>query len=177
MSGNRFGKSLNGAMFTLSLLVEEDAADVLAFERTNREFFAGWVGDRGEDWFATFADRHRALAEENSNGTSLLYLVRNAAGEVIGRVNLGDIDTGAPDLGYRIAESEQGRGIATAAVRQAIAAAVDAGVTEIRAMVTTDNGASRKVLERIGFERTGESGEIEITGRPVPAQSYRLKLP
>lgn len=163
-------------MFTLALLAEEDAADLLSFEHANREFFADWVGDRGEDWFATFADRHQALVAENRAGTSQLYIVRDATGEIIGRVNLYDTDTGIPDLGYRIAESAQGRGIATAAARRVLAAALDAGITEVHAKATNDNGASHKVLEHLGFERSDGPSEIERNGRPVPAQSYRLRL-
>lgn len=158
----------------MTLLVDQDAADVLAFERANREFFASWVGDRGDDWFATYVDRHRALAAENRDGKSRLYLVRDAAGEVIGRVNLYDIDTGTPDLGYRIAESAQGRGLATAATRQALKAAFDTGVTMVRAKAIADNVASQKVLEHLGFERTDEPCEVEREGRSVSARLYRL---
>lgn len=157
--------------FSLKLLTESDGEDVLAFERRNRDFFAQWVGDRGDEWFATFFDRHAALAEENRDGTSLLYLVRDAGGCVIGRVNILDVDGDVAELGYRLAESAQGRGIATAAVDRALSAAFAVGVRRVDARVFADNGASQRVLDRNGFVLAARP--CEING--VPARLYRWR--
>jgi hypothetical protein len=37
---------------------------VLAFERENRAYFAASIPDRGDDYFAHFESRHRALLAE-----------------------------------------------------------------------------------------------------------------
>ena len=77
---------------------------------------------------------------ENRYGISQLYIEGDAAGKVIGRVSLYHIGTGGPDdLGYPIAEPAQGRGVATAAARRAVAAAFEAGVTQASAKAISDN--------------------------------------
>jgi ribosomal-protein-alanine N-acetyltransferase len=158
---------------SISLLSPEDEAELLAFETENRAFFARAVGDRGDAYFAEFPKRHRALVEENETETSMLFLVRDADGTLVGRVNLLDTDTGSPELGYRIAERAGGRGYAREAVRLALAAASGRGVRRVRAKTTVENLASRRVLEASGFEPAdGEPAELKVNGEPRPAVHY-----
>lgn len=70
----------------IHLLTAADESDLLAFEITNRDFFAGAVGDRGDEYFRSFSDRHRSLVAENEAGTSMLFVVRDGDGRVVGRV-------------------------------------------------------------------------------------------
>jgi [ribosomal protein S5]-alanine N-acetyltransferase len=42
----------------LELLRPDHAPALLAFEQENRAYFAAWVPDRGDDYFANFAERH-----------------------------------------------------------------------------------------------------------------------
>lgn len=87
-----------------------------------------------------------------------------STGEVLGRVNLVDVAQGSAELGYRIAEEAAGRGLATAAVREACALAASTyGLSTLRAETTLDNAASRAVLTRTGFTSVGE---IRLDGRP-----------
>jgi ribosomal-protein-alanine N-acetyltransferase len=95
-----------------SLPTLEDEAELLAFELANRDYFARAVGDRGDEYFASFPDRLRSLVEENDAGTVMMFVVRDAGGRVVGRVNVVDILDGSADLGYRIAEDAGGRGYA-----------------------------------------------------------------
>ncbi len=94
------------------------------------------------------------------------------AGEVLGRVNLIDVADGSAELGYRVAERAAGQGLATRAVRQVreLAATVY-GLTELLAVTTYDNPASRAVLARAGFVATGD---ITLDGRP--GTGYVLSL-
>ncbi|GAA0596436.1 GNAT family N-acetyltransferase [Streptomyces crystallinus] len=147
----------------LRLLRPDHAPALLAFERENRAYFAASVPDRGDDYFAHFADRHEALLAEQSAGLCFFHLLMDGD-EVLGRFNLVDVADGSADLGYRVAERAAGRGLATAAVREACAlAAGEYGLTGLRAATTLDNTASRAVLTRTGFTRCGE---IELSGRP-----------
>lgn len=140
----------------LELLTMRHAAPLEAFERDNRAFFAREVGDRGDDFFAEFADRLAERVAENDSGTSLLCVVVDTNGQVLGRVNLLDIDDpGRTELGYRVAESAQGRGVATWGVTGALDLAAAHGVRQVQARVATTNPASRRVLERCGFAATG----------------------
>jgi ribosomal-protein-alanine N-acetyltransferase len=137
---------------------------LLLFERENRAYFARSVPDRGDDYFASFDERHKALLAEQEAGLHHFHLLLDASGAVLGRVNLVDVADGSAELGFRIAESAAGRGLATSAVRRVCAvAAKDYGLASLRAATTLDNTGSRSVLERTGFVRVGS---VELGGRP-----------
>jgi len=142
-----------------------DHADaLLAFERANRSYFARSVSDRGDAYFAEFDSRHRALLAEQDAGGCHFHVVLDDRGELIGRVNLVDVEDGSAELGYRIGEHASGRGTATAAVREVCRLAGTAyGLSALTAITTRDNLASMAVLRRTGF---AEVADIDIAGRP-----------
>ena len=55
------GKGIHGLMPELQPLRLDHGPALLAFERENRAYFAASIPDRGDDYFATFAERHREL--------------------------------------------------------------------------------------------------------------------
>ncbi|MFJ9608554.1 GNAT family N-acetyltransferase [Kitasatospora sp. NPDC101176] len=140
-------------MPTLELLRPDHAEALLAFERANRAHFARSVPDRGDAYFAEFPARHAALLAEQTRGTCRFHVVRDADGELLGRVNLVDLAEGGAELGYRIAESATGRGIASAAVAEVCRlAATVYGLDFLTAATTLDNPASQAVLARNDFQ-------------------------
>ncbi|MEU7336863.1 GNAT family N-acetyltransferase [Streptomyces sp. NPDC007074] len=146
---------------------------LLAFERENRAYFAASVPDRGDDYFARFDERLRALLAEQAAGVCRFHVLVGDAGEVLGRVNLVDLADGAADLGYRIAERAAGRGLATRAVGEVCdLAARGYGLSVLRAATTLDNTASRAVLARSGFAVVGRT---RLSGRP--GLTYHRDLP
>ncbi|MEU9104942.1 GNAT family N-acetyltransferase [Streptomyces xanthophaeus] len=148
----------------IELLRLDHAPALLDFEQKNRAYFAASVPDRGDGYFAGFDARHRALLAEQATGACFFHVLVGSTGEVLGRVNLVDVAQGSAELGYRIAEEAAGRGLATAAVREACALAASAyGLSTLRAETTLDNAASRAVLTRTGFTSVGE---IRLDGRP-----------
>lgn len=153
---------------TLESLTAAHADAVLAFERENREYFAAWIEDRGDDYFTSFADRHQALLAEQEAGTCRFHVVVDAAGAVVGRVNLMDLENGSAELGYRIAEKATGQRLASAAVRAvAELAASEYGLTILRAGTSDRNLASQAVLTRAGFSRVAD---------PAARLGFELKL-
>jgi ribosomal-protein-alanine N-acetyltransferase len=137
---------------------------LLAFERQNRAYFAASIPDRGDEYFTRFDDRHRGLLDEQATGAIQFHVLVDDDGAVLGRVNLVDIADGSAELGYRIAQSATGRGLATWAVHQICAMAVTHyGLSTLRAATTLDNAGSRMVLARTGFVATGET---VLDGRP-----------
>ncbi|MFF4183646.1 GNAT family N-acetyltransferase [Streptomyces sp. NPDC001691] len=137
---------------------------LLEFERENREYFAASIPDRGDDYFAQFEARLTALLAEQDAGICFFHVVMDDDGGVLGRVNLVDADGGSAELGYRIAERAAGQGLATASVHEVCALAVAKyGLTELKAVTTLDNTASRTVLARTGFTPTGG---LRLDGRP-----------
>lgn len=151
--------------FRIERLRADHAPGVLAFERANREWFAASVPDRGEEYFASFADRHRALLAEQDTGDCHFHVVLGDDGEVLGRVNLVDVADGAAELGFRVAARAAGRGLATASVRAVCRlAATGYGLTTLRARAAVANVASHRVLIRTGFTPTG--AEVVLADRP-----------
>jgi ribosomal-protein-alanine N-acetyltransferase len=142
----------------------DHAAALLTFERDNRAYFAAAIPDRGDEYFAHFADEHRAALAEQDAGTCHLHVIMDGA-EVIGRINLFGVADGAAELGFRIAGKAAGRGLAQWAVGQICEAAVaEYGLITLRARATLRNAASRAVLARTGFEVTGET---VLNGHPA----------
>ena len=156
----------------LQLVRLDHAPALLAFERENRAYFAASVPDRGDEFFAEFDTRHAQLLECQAAGTDYFHLLMAEGGEVVGRVNLFEVADGSAELGYRIAQKAAGQGLATAAVHKVRElAATEYGLTRLRARVTLDNPASRKVLEHNGFVAVGE---LTLNGKP--ARSYICEL-
>jgi ribosomal-protein-alanine N-acetyltransferase len=156
----------------LQLVRLDHAPALLAFERENRAYFAASVPDRGDEFFAEFDTRYAQLLAWQAAGTDYLHLLVAEGGEVVGRVNLTEVADGSAELGYRIAQKAAGQGLATAAVRKVRElAATEYGLSRLRARVTLDNPASRKVLEHNGFVAVGE---LTLNGKP--AMSYICEL-
>ncbi|MEV4540405.1 GNAT family N-acetyltransferase [Micromonospora echinaurantiaca] len=151
-------------MADLERLAERHAEAVLRFERENREWFARSVPDRGDDYFARFAERHAALLAEQATGRCHFHVLVDDDGAVIGRFNLVDVADGEAELGYRVAERVAGRGVATEGVRRICELARDEyGLRRLVADTTLDNAGSRAVLRRTGFTPVGE---VLLGGRP-----------
>jgi ribosomal-protein-alanine N-acetyltransferase len=148
----------------LERLRVEHGPALRVFEVENREYFAKFVSDRGDAFFAEFDERLAVLLGYQAEGTDHPHVLVTDSGEVVGRVNLIDVSDGSAELGYRIAEKAAGQGLATAAVREVCAlAAGEYGLRELRAGTNLDNAASRRILERTGFVPVGER---EYGGRP-----------
>jgi RimJ/RimL family protein N-acetyltransferase len=61
------------------------------------------------------------------------------------------------EIGFGVAETVRGRGIATSAVRQLLKVAfADPEVSEVLAETAVGNFASRRVVEKIGFRHVGQ---------------------
>lgn len=74
---------------------------------------------------------------------------------LIGSIGLGG-DADEAELGYWIARSHWGQGYATEAARAVLRLAAALGHRRIAAGHFTDNPASGRVLEKVGFRWTGE---------------------
>ncbi|AKU18892.1 hypothetical protein VV02_12815 [Luteipulveratus mongoliensis] len=128
------------------------------FERANREFFARHVSDRGDEYFEQFEHGLAALAEENRSARSLFFVAVDSGGEVVARVNVYDIDQPErTELGFRVAEHAEGKGVTTRAVQAALQVAGTRGVGTVAARASTANVASQRVLEKCGFVGTGQA--------------------
>lgn len=153
-------------MLELQRLRPDHEAGVLAFELANRSYFAASISDRGEEYFENFAARHAELLVEQESGTCAYFVLVADDGTVLGRFNLRNIANGSAVLGYRVAESVAGRGVATACVDQLCREAADTlGLTMIHAATSDSNAASQRVLVKAGFVRAGAADPAELGGK------------
>lgn len=164
-TGSESTPHLHLPMPDLQLVRLDHAPALLAFEQENRAYFAAVIPDRGDEFFTEFDMRHAQLLARQAAGTDYFHLLVAEGGEVVGRVNLAEVAGGSAELGYRIAQKAAGQGLATAAVRKVRElAATKYGLTRLRARVTLDNPASRKVLEHNGFVA---GGSLTLNGKPA----------
>ena len=108
-------------------------------------------------------------------GAETVFLIEHEAAP-IGIVGLDWSDADAPELGYWFGVDHWGRGFATEAARAAIDMffeTFDDDTLHAGARVT--NPASRKVLEKCGFQWTGvELHRFRALGSSTPVDRFRL---
>jgi [ribosomal protein S5]-alanine N-acetyltransferase len=142
------------------------ASAILAFELTNRDYFAGFISDRGDDFFDEFAERHEALLANQEAGIGAFYVLVADDGSVMGRFNLTFGEDGTAELGYRVAQDVAGRGVATATVLELCGfAATRHGLRTLRAATSRENAASQKVLAKAGFVPVGPADPADVGGK------------
>ena len=156
-----------------------DAAALLEFELANRDWFESQVDARAPDFYnlpgvaahiGNYLARHAA-------GTMHPCLLLEDDGAIVGRCNLKDIDRigGRAEVGYRIAASAIGRGLAGTALAHLMELAY--GRWELRGLdahVTIANAASARVLERAGFSLAGPSPIVAVVAeRQLACLHYR----
>lgn len=149
---------------TLTLLASEDASVLAELETRNREQLMAGAPARAESWFTEAGQRtaiSHAVADREAGG-GLPFTIRleeEGTTRIVGRLNLSTIIRGAfesSSLGYWVDTAVTGRGVATAAVRSAIAVAFGGlGLHRLQAEVKVGNDASVRVLERCGFTEYG----------------------
>ncbi|MFJ6209173.1 GNAT family N-acetyltransferase [Lysinibacillus sp. NPDC092081] len=164
---------------SINSLQERDAEELYQFEKNNRQFFEQMVPSRGEDYynFETFKLRHRELLVEQQEEKSKFYLIRDNSGNIIGRINLVDIDTtnDLAEVGYRVGQEYGGKGIGASALKLLLETEIR--VKKIKAKTTTNNIASQRVLEKNGFKQVYISDdEFEMNGQKLQFIDYLLEL-
>lgn len=162
-------------------LLETDAEDLFKFELENRSNFEKMVPSRGDDFYnpEIFKKRHEALLEEQVQGDSYFYLIKDKDSSILGRINLVDIDKSHKigHLGYRVGKAHTGKGIATHALKLLKEIVNDIDIKQIKAKTTTNNVASQKVLENNGFVRIAtDDEEFEMNGQKLNFVYYLLTI-
>jgi ribosomal-protein-alanine N-acetyltransferase len=148
----------------LQRLRADHAPAVLAFELANRDYFATFISDRGEEFFDNFDESYNELLAGQEAGTCVFHVLVGESGTVLGRFNLVDLKDGMAVLGYRVAQHVAGHGVATATVLELChMAAAQYGLRTLRAATTFDNIASQKVLNKARFV---PDGPAKPGGRP-----------
>jgi ribosomal-protein-alanine N-acetyltransferase len=156
-----------------------DAPALLEFELANRDWFESHVDARAADFYAPggVAAHIEESLQRLAQGTMHPCLLLENDGAIVGRGNLKDIDrhAGRAEIGYRIAASARGRGLAGTVLEHLMELAYGQWQLDgLDAHVTIANAASARVLERAGFVLAGPSSvQAIVAGRPVDCLHYR----
>jgi [ribosomal protein S5]-alanine N-acetyltransferase len=135
----------------------EDAEELASVLRANREFLAPWEARHDDSYFT--AAEQRAVLERALDGYARDAMVPLAIiegdGRLVGRVSINAIVRGAfesADVGYWLSQASNGRGLATAAVADAVDIAFgQLGLHRLQAATLLHNARSQSVLRRNGF--------------------------
>lgn len=148
---------------SIEKLQKQDAEELFNFETENRAYFEKSVPSRGEKYydFETFRKKHQELLEEQENGISYFYLIKDKNDSIVGRMNLVDIDRNKDiaHIGYRVGEIHTGKGIANKALKLLLMKVSKENIKKVHAKTTSNNIASQKVLEKNGFKQVPTSDE------------------
>lgn len=114
---------------SIKLLSISDMEKLLEFELVNRKFFENTCLSRGDSYYdiENFKSILEELIDEQEKELIYMYLIYSNLNEIIGRVNLVDVQRGSfnkAELGYRIGEVHKGKGYATKAVNLVMKEAV-----------------------------------------------------
>jgi [ribosomal protein S5]-alanine N-acetyltransferase len=161
---NTEGESITESLVSVNLrpLQIGDGELLLALYSANRAFLEPFDPPRAPD-FLTSSGQTREVAfsvEAAAVGAAQRFVISDGD-DPVGVLGISNIIEGAfrsANLGYWVAQEHNGRGVATAAVAQAVEWAFDErGLHRLEAGTLLDNVGSQKVLERNGFLRIGIS--------------------
>ena len=168
---------------SLELLDLKNAQDIYDFEVENRAYFEENLPPRGENYYVleNYNNIIKELIDEQNRGECFMYVIRNEIGRVIGRINFVSVKnekTKTAELGYRIGQTEIGKGIATRAVQMALNLGIERHqLDEVTAGTSTDNIASQKILEKNGFTYIGiDKNYMQLNGKQIDNVKYIKKL-
>lgn len=161
-----------------------DVDAILAFELRNRAFFERTINARPPTYYAE-AGVQQAVTDamqDAQRDAAYQYLVRDVSGTLVGRVNLTRVRRAhfhSAELGYRVAESAGGKGVATEAVRQVVQRAFgEHGLQRLEATARPENEGSVKVLVRNGFSPFGRSTRsFELAGHWYDLLHFERRAP
>jgi RimJ/RimL family protein N-acetyltransferase len=137
-----------------------------------------WSGGRWTDMAQAEQAVAKAQADYHSGGALRFAVERADTGEMIGNVSLFEFypQSRRCEIGYAIASAHWNHGFATEAVVAALGYAFEElGINRVEADIDPRNGASARVLERLGFQKEGYMPERWIVnGEPADTVYYGL---
>jgi RimJ/RimL family protein N-acetyltransferase len=124
----------------------------------------------------TLADAQAFLTAANAGGGEIVFLITAWDGAVLGCCGIGKRDGEHPEVGYWLGVPFWGKGYATEAARALIDHAFgELGYDVLVSGARVSNPASRRVLQKCGFEWTGVGlYRIRALASSAPVDRFRL---
>ncbi|AIQ61883.1 acetyltransferase [Paenibacillus stellifer] len=177
-----FTLSSHSAEIYLRLFTLADAGSLLDLRLRNRDIHSRYEPRREESFF-TLDSQEQLITQriEDAEQDRAYMFGIYASGEdlLIGQITISNIVRGVgqfADIGYFIDHECQGKGFMTAAVGLVAAYAFKSlGLHRLQAAILLHNDASRRVLEKSGFQAEGIARQfIKIDGRWQDHRTYAL---
>jgi len=123
------------------------------------------------------ADAQAFIAGANANSGETVFLITERDTTVLGACGVAEQPAAPPEIGYWLAVPFWGRGYATEAARAMVDYAFEhLGYELLHAGARVTNAASRRVLEKCGFQWTGVGlYRIESLASSAPFDRFRLE--
>ena len=164
---------------TFTLLTPEDATELLSLETQEREWFEQYIEARPKHFYTSegIAQHIVECLALNAQRRMNPLIIRDK-GAIVGRANLRDMRDGHGKVGYRIAEQACGQGIAQRALHQLMHdARCVYRLHTLKAIVSLDNHASVRVLEKVGFEKAETlAAHSLVAGRWLDCEVYKRSI-
>ena len=121
------------------------------------------------------SDAEDFIASAN-RGNETAFVIALRDGAVIGACGFSQVDRHPPEIGYWLGVKHWGKGYATEAVRAVIDHAFsDLDCEALQSSARVTNPASRRVLEKCGFQWTGAGlCRVRALASSVPVNRFRL---
>jgi ribosomal-protein-serine acetyltransferase len=163
---------------SLRVLRVADSADLFALTDANRTFLRRWLP--WVDAVTSEEDSHSFLTtvttqRKQGRGPTFGILRDGALAGIVGYLPTDPVNS-VGEIGYWLAEREQGRGIMTACCRFAVRYGfLTLDLNRIQIAAGTENLASRAVPERLGFKFEGVlRGRENLYGTYIDHAMYAL---
>ncbi|QUX93107.1 N-acetyltransferase [Marinomonas sp. A3A] len=165
----------------LRLLSRSDSKPLLLFETENQVWFESHINPREAGFYSDDGVKKHIeeFLSQHQRKAMLPMLVIDDNGEIIGRINLTDINLVLSEayLGYRLGEKFTGRGIAKRAVEQITQLAKELNLQTLIAFASVDNIASQKVLTYNGFVDVKQYANFaEVQGKSINCIEYQKTI-
>lgn len=120
---------------------------------------------------------YRARASHGLRRAFPFAIIRKSDGAMMGVMDIFNNAGKLPEIGYWVGKDYWGHGYATEAGRAIIQAIMPAlGTDIVTAGIYADNPCSARVLEKIGFTRTGPSPLLFSVARGEAAPGWRYEM-
>lgn len=160
-------------MFSLRLLQLSDAQQLAQYHYRNADFHRDWA-PLAPDQFTTVEFQQQRLYvyfDRHARGEEYRFGIFATEGEsqLIGSINLVAIERGAFQngrIGYSVDQQYKNRGVISTHLRQVMQFSFqELRLHRLEASILPRNAASRRVLEKCGFEKIGYSPKhLQIQG-------------